>query len=137
LLSASLLFVVPVVMFFLFSSYASDLEWKILRAKETPGPGGDWALPSTLAGGFHFSHAASKSDLDWAVLRAARALRKSGSGFNLSFKEPFMPKTAPALAFDGGGSETSPSRSLSVNSFDSSVGLLRMFSRKRRLCFQA
>ena len=50
----------------------SDLDWKILEAKKTPGPS-DYGIvnkPQKSGNGRRFSSANPKTDLDWAIYRA-------------------------------------------------------------------
>jgi hypothetical protein len=116
-----------------FSAPSSDLEWKILRSKEIPAPGGDWTLPTTLSGGFHFNQGAPKSDVEWAILQAKEipgpgayavpnTLQKTGGSFNHSYMEPFVPRKAKTLSFRDGSGATSATRSNSLgsSSFESS-----------------
>ena len=50
----------------------SDVEWKILRASQVPGPGQYTMDDSKRLGGGRFSTANPKSDVDWEILRASK-----------------------------------------------------------------
>jgi hypothetical protein len=56
---------------FSVSNPKSDVEWKILRAAQVPGPGSYGAAPLRMGGG-KFSTCKPKSDTDWIVLRASQ-----------------------------------------------------------------
>jgi hypothetical protein len=56
---------------FSVSNPKSDVEWKILRAAQIPGPGSYGAAPLRMGGG-KFSTCKPKSDTDWIVLRASQ-----------------------------------------------------------------
>jgi len=120
-----------------------------LRSKEIPAPGGDWTLPTTLSGGFHFNQGAPKSDVEWAILRAQdipgpgayavpTTLQKTGGSFNHSYTKPFVPKKAKTLSFRDGSVATSATRSNSLgsssfenSSIESSVKSIRASSTRR------
>jgi len=49
----------------------SDVDWKIYRAKQIPGPG-EYDSPADKLSGGRFSMSSPKSDVEWVMLRASK-----------------------------------------------------------------
>ena len=49
----------------------SDVDWKIYRAKQIPGPG-EYDSPTDKLSGGRFSMSSPKSDVEWVMLRASK-----------------------------------------------------------------